>query len=141
MESKKVDQKFWLRIDKGEKFPQKLIEFAIKNGLKTAQVKGIGAIKNPLLSYYIPKKNSYKEKQLSGDFEILSLLGNITFLEETPFPHFHVSLSDANFKAFGGHLKECEVTGTLELFVEPTDVVIERQHDTDTNLQIWKLAE
>ena len=128
-----------LRIDKGESFPGKLVEFVEANNIKTADVKGIGAVKNPLLSCYLPAEKSYVEKVLQGDFEILALQGNITLKDGKPFPHFHVSLSDEKFYAFGGHLQNCEITGTLELFIYPTEIEVERRYDEDTNLQIWNI--
>jgi predicted DNA-binding protein with PD1-like motif len=139
MKFKKSGNNYLLRIDKGEKFPEKLMEFAIANNIKTAEVKGIGAVKNPVLSCYLPEKKSYVEKELEGDFEILSLAGNITMLKGKAFPHFHVALSDEEFKGFGGHLQNCEITGTMELFIYPAETIITRRHDDATNLQIWNL--
>jgi len=139
MKFKKSGNKYLLRIDKGEKFPEKLVEFAKANNVKTAEVKGIGTVKNPVLSCYLPEKKSYVEKELPGDFEILSLVGNITMLEGKPFPHFHVALSDESFHGFGGHLQNCEITGTMELFIYPAEMMVTRRHDDETNLQIWNL--
>ena len=139
MKWKKSGNNYLLRIDKGEFFPEKLLEFSEKNNIKTAAIKGIGAVKNPLLAYYLPEEKTYVEKKLQGDYEILSLLGNITLKDGKVFPHFHVSLADEEFRSFGGHLQRCEITGTLELFVYPAEVTVERQHDTKVNLQIWKM--
>ena len=139
MKFQKSGKNYILRIDKGESFPEKLVEFAEENNIKTADVKGIGAVKNPLLSCYLPTEKSYIEKELQGDFEILSLLGSITLKDGIPFPHFHVSLSDGDFKGFGGHLQKCEITGTLELFIYPTEITVKRRYDENTNLQIWNI--
>lgn len=139
MKYKKSGQNYLVRIDKGEFFPDKLIEFAEKNDIKSAAVKGIGAVQNPKLSCYLPDEKDYVEKELIGDFEILSLLGNIALKEGKAFPHFHVSLSDQAFKGFGGHLQRCEITGTLELFVQPTEIELQRRYDEETNLQIWDI--
>ena len=130
---------YLLRIDKGESFPEKLIEFAEKTGINSADVKGIGAVKNPLLSCYLPSEKTYIEKELQGDFEILALQGNITLKDDKPFPHFHASLSNEKFHSFGGHLQKCEITGTLELFIYPTEYELHRRYDEDTNLQIWNI--
>jgi len=139
MKFKKSGDNYFLRIDKGESFPEKLIEFAEAKNIKTADIKGIGAVKNPLLSCYLPAERSYIEKELVGDYEILTLLGNITMKDGKPYTHFHASLSDDEFKGFGGHLQRCEITGTLELFIYPTKIEIERRYDEETNLQIWDI--
>lgn len=139
MKFKKSGHNYLLRIDKGELFPEKLIEFSEISGIKSADVKGIGAVKNPVLSCYIPSEKTYIKKELTGDFEILSLEGNLTLKDGKPFPHFHASLADENFRGFGGHLQKCEITGTLELFIYPTEYELHRRYDDKTNLQIWNI--
>ncbi len=139
MKFKKSGNNYLVRIDKGESFPEKLVEFISMNNIKTADVKGIGAVKNPLLSCYLPTEKTYVEKELAGDFEILALQGNMTMKDGKPYQHFHVSLADEEFRAFGGHLQKCEITGTLELFIYPAEIEIERRYDDDTNLQIWNI--
>jgi len=136
---KKSGGNYLLRIDKGESFPEKLITFSEENKIFSADVKGIGAIKNPILAYYIPSEKSYIEKELNGDFEILALQGNLTLKEGKVFPHFHVSLADEEFQGYGGHLQKCEVTGTLEIFIYPTAFELQRKYDEETNLQIWNI--
>lgn len=96
-------------------------------------------MKNPLLSCYLPEEKTYIEKELVGDFEILALQGNLTLKEGNPYPHFHVSLADEKFDAFGGHLQKCEITGTFELFIYPTEFELQRRYDAETNLQIWNI--
>ncbi|MBN2282143.1 MAG: DNA-binding protein [Candidatus Marinimicrobia bacterium] len=139
MKYRKSGQNYLLRIDKGENFPAQLMEFLALTGIKTADVKGIGAVKNPVLAYYIPAEKTYIEKELTGDFEILALQGNITLKDGKPYAHFHVSLADENFRGYGGHLQQCEITGTLELFIYPAEILIERRLDQDTNLQVWNI--
>ncbi len=135
----KTETQYLVRLEKGEKLVSTITEFAKKENIKTGEIQGIGAVKDALISYYLPAKKSYIEKKMNGDYEILSLLGSFALNDGKSIPHLHISLSDENFNAFGGHLIECHITGTVEIYITPSDITVNRKHDDETNLMIWDI--
>ena len=67
-------------------------------------------------------------KKLNGEYELTSLMGNITIKENNPFIHMHVNISDDNYKCFGGHLFHAKITVTGELFVIVLNDKVERKY-------------
>ncbi len=98
---------------------------AIKTCISAANIhggsiSGIGAIENPTLGFYNLKKKAFKRKTYSGDYEVLSLNGNISSIDDKElFVHLHTTLGKDNFSVIGGHLFDAKVAVTLELFINP----------------------
>ena len=54
---------------------------------------------------------------IKGEFELTSLVGNITIKNGNPFVHIHVNVSDEACNAYGGHLFSGTITATGELII------------------------
>ena len=67
-------------------------------------------------------------------WEIISLMGSIS---ETG-AHAHISVSGKDFVGHSGHLKEAEVTITVELFLTELKK-IRRKEDLETGLKLMEL--
>lgn len=96
----------------------------------------IGAVSSAILKSYDLEKKEYSKKQFFGKFEVCSLNGIVTRLENGDvFVHAHAIFSDENFATFGGHLEEGVVSATLEVgFVKTTD--IKRKFDKEIGLNL-----
>ncbi|MEO0142947.1 MAG: PPC domain-containing DNA-binding protein, partial [candidate division WOR-3 bacterium] len=82
---------------------------------------------------------SYIKKQFKGEYEFTSFLGNISYFEEEPVIHIHVTITDKRFNAYGGHLFFGYVPATLEIIIFPFDKKLLREKDTDTGLNLLKI--
>lgn len=118
METKKINETiYFLRLEKDEEIINSLKNFFKKEKLKSAFFYGIGAGKDFIIGYYDLQKKDYFKKKIKKECEILSLIGNISYLKKEIFIHTHIVISDKNFKIYGGHLFSAKISATLEIFL------------------------
>ena len=137
MHYKKTGSTFILRIDRGEEIVSALKNFCTSQKIALGTVQGIGAASNVVIGLFETATKEYHTTTLSGDHEITSLLGNITTMDGVPYLHLHVTLTDATFLAFGGHLTSAVVSGTCELFIQTIDGTLERRFDSEIGLNVF----
>ena len=73
------NNKIYLSVDKGEKINASLLKICEQKELSFAWINGIGAIYNPEIGYFDVESKSYVKKIFNGEFELVSLIGNMTF--------------------------------------------------------------
>lgn len=98
----------------------------------------VGSLHTVVIRMAGAKPEQQDVRALSGDFEIVSLVGTIS----TSGTHLHISVSDENGKVLGGHLKERSyITTTAEVVIGyDEDVMFERVIDTDTGFEELKVS-
>ena len=136
MKFKKVDSKYLVKVSKGERIVEAIIKFCRENGIKSGAFYGIGALNHVELMVYHADRRGYSTKTIDGDMEILNITGNVAFLDGKHMVHAHITLSDTDLQAIGGHLKEGIVSGTLELVFTDFNVELNRKPDSETGLNI-----
>ena len=97
---------------------------------------GIGALENPEIGYYSQEDKLYHRKQFIGEYELTSLIGNITIKNGKPFSHTHITFSDRNFHVFGGHLFDAKITAAGEFIMQLGNNEITREMNKDIGLQL-----
>ena len=137
MKYKKDNNKIYLSIDKNEYVNTSLLKVCEENNIKFAWINGIGAIFDPEIGYFDIHSKDYKKKIFNGDFELVSLMGNITYKEGKPFIHTHITFTDTSFNAFGGHLFDCKISAAGEFIITVGDEKIFRSHNEDIGLFLW----
>lgn len=125
-----------VRIDRGEEVLDKLNEFIKETDIKAATISGIGACSEVELGVYSVKNREYIKNKYEGEFEILSLLGNITREDEEPYVHIHIMISDCVGITVGGHLNKCIISGTCELRIDECENIYQRRVDDETGIKI-----
>ena len=129
-----------VRIDRGEEVLDKLNEFVKETDLKAATISGIGACSEVELGVYSVKKREYIKNKYEGEFEILSLIGNITRDGDKPYVHLHIMISDGLAQdtgiTVGGHLNKCIISGTCELRIDECENAYQRRVDDKTGIKI-----
>lgn len=135
-----------VRIDRGEEVLDKLNEFVKETDLKAGTVTGIGASSEVELGVYSIKKREYIKNKYEGEFEILSLIGNITQNAGDAYIHLHIMISDGMVLAggltfgmgvtVGGHLNKCIISGTCELRIDECENAYQRKVDDETGIKI-----
>ena len=128
-----------VRLEKGEEIITALSEFADKQKIKGGFVYGIGTVNNLTLGYYDTEKKDYLKKTFQADFELASLMGNISLLKGSPLVHAHIVVSDSNFGTLAGHLFSGMIAVTGEFVILLTGDIIERAFDPQTGLNLLKL--
>lgn len=138
MEFKKDKNTYIIRLYKGEEVVSSLKEFAKNENILGAKIEGIGAGTNIITSWFDPSKNEYVQKEFNDYYEITSLIGNISSLNNEPYFHLHINFSDKNCNTYGGHLIKCYISVTAEIFITVLDK-IERKFDEDIKINVFNL--
>jgi uncharacterized protein len=131
---------FAVVFDKGEECKESLMRFAAENGLRGAQVTGIGAFSEVTLGFFDREKKSYRKISLKEQVEVLSFAGNIVEKDGKPMLHAHVVVGKADGTAHGGHFLQGWVWPTLEVILFETGVHLRRVHDEETGLPLIDLS-
>ncbi len=123
------------RFDSGDDILQRLSDLVRNEGVSTGSFTGIGTVERATVGYFTGNGN-YANISLEGPLEIVSLMGNVSLKEGAPFVHAHVTLSDMQGRAYGGHVMPgCRVGATFELTLHAyDDVKLERKLDEKTKL-------
>lgn len=136
MKFRKFGDTYLLRLEIGDEILSQLKLFCSELQVGAAKVSGIGVVGQAVISYFDLPSGEYLHRELSGNMEMTSLLGNISLVDGEPFPHLHVTLAGQNFHLLGGHLSSGVIGVTGELFVETYPGILERKVNQENGLNL-----
>ncbi len=136
MQFKRFGNKVFGRIELGRDVVKEIEEFCRLTDIKCGTILAIGAVDKATIGLFEPKTRKYISKDLEGDYEITSLTGNISSLNNEPYIHIHVNLSDHEFRTFGGHLNYARVSATCEITIDLIECDLNRFRDAETGLNL-----
>ena len=113
----KDDNQIIVSINKDELINESILNVCLDEKIDLGWINGIGAICNPEVGYFDTAKKVYKKSTFSGEYELTSLVGNITIKKENLFVHSHITFSDSRFRAYGGHLFDCKIAAAGEFII------------------------
>ena len=131
----------YMTLAKGDNINKTFESFAEVKGVGCAWMNGIGALENPEIGYYSLEDKAYHRKTFKGEYELTSLIGNITLKEGKPFSHTHITFSDTEFRVFGGHLFNANITAAGEFIMQFGSDEINREMNAEIGLPLWCLEE
>ena len=131
----------YMTLAKGDNINKTFESFAEVKGIGCAWLNGIGALENPEIGYYSLEDKAYHRKTFKGEYELTSLIGNITLKEGKPFSHTHITFSDTEFRVFGGHLFNANITAAGEFIMQFGSDEINREMNAEIGLPLWCLEE
>lgn len=126
-------------VERGEELLTQLTEHAKERKLKSAWLSGLGGSGSATLGFYNLQTKKYEWKKFDWPLEILSLTGNMSWVDGEPFWHVHGTFSSRDFHAFGGHVKDLVVSLTCEVLVTPLKTPLTRVYDDETGLKLLDL--
>ena len=129
----------FMTLAKGDFINQTFESFAESKGVGCAWLNGIGALENPEIGYYSIKDKKYHRKQFKGEFELTSLIGDITMKDGKPFAHTHITFSDTDYQVYGGHLFDAKITAAGEFLIQIGTEGITREMNHSIGLPLWCL--
>jgi predicted DNA-binding protein with PD1-like motif len=135
----KLKNFYLIKLKRGEKIHESMVEFCKKMKKFGGWFFGLGTLAEAELGFFSFSKKEYKKIKLKNNMELVSLIGNIALAEKDFVVHSHCVLADKNFKVFGGHLFEAKVLATCEIIFIPFDRKVERILDKTLNLKVLKL--
>lgn len=138
MEYRIFNNKYVIRFDRGEEIVSELTKLCEKEGIKLGTVSAIGAVDRLTIGLFNCSIKQYYKESLDDDFEIASLTGNISTMQGETYLHLHITVTDGEFNARGGHLSEAWVSGTCEMIVDAIDGELDREFSHEIGLNLYK---
>ncbi len=126
------------RLAHGSDLVDELNRICAEKKIVAGRVEVIGAAQKARFGYYDQAEKKYGFREVAEPLEILALVGNISLKDGSPFVHAHVTLSDEEGRAVGGHLAEGTIVFAAEFHIEElTGVELNRVLDETTGLPLW----
>jgi len=139
MEYRKFNNTYVIRMDRGEEIISSLSDFCKAEHVKLGSVQALGAADHAVIGLYHVGARQYRKHTFEGPMEITSLLGNISTKDGEPYLHLHITLCRDDMSVIGGHLNECRISATCEMFVQVLDGTVERKLDEKvTGLNLYE---
>jgi len=138
MDYRRFGKTIVMRIDRGEEVLTQLKAMALKEDIRLASVRALGATNDFTVGVFKTDEKKYYANHFTGDFEIVSLTGTISTMNGEYYAHLHMSAGDEQGRVFGGHLNEAIISATCEMVVEVIDGRVERFHDENVGLNLFK---
>ncbi len=139
MKSQKFKEYLIIRLEKGEEIIRGLTQAVNKAMLKGAFFYGLGVGRDLELGYFDAHEQKYIRKKFTDEYEFTSFSGNVSMVNGEMSIHCHVTVTDKQFHAFGGHLFHGIVPATLEIIVFPISEPLTREKDDATGLNLLQL--
>lgn len=138
MDYRRFENKIIARIDKKEEILEKLKEIAIKEKIQLASISALGAVGEFTVGVFKVEEKKYYANKFSGDFEIVSLNGTISTMNNEFYAHLHMSAGDQEGKVFGGHLNNAIVSATCEMVIDIIDGKVDRKFSEEVGLNLFE---
>ncbi|OHO42012.1 hypothetical protein HMPREF2586_07415 [Staphylococcus sp. HMSC034G07] len=128
-----------LVLEQGEDIIEAVTDLASEQNGKFGTVSGIGACDDVELNFYNLETKTYEKKEIKEPLELISLLGNISHIDEKPFAHLHATFGTNQYETLSGHLTKAVVSATAEIVITMTNLDINRKHNADIGLNLLDL--
>ncbi len=126
-----------LVLERGEELLAALGRYAKEQKLTGAWLQsGLGGSGSVTLSFYDLETKTYIDKTFGEPLEILSLQGNLAWVDKKPFWHVHGVFGTRDYQSIGGHIKELTIALTGELYITPLETEMTRTYDETTGLKL-----
>lgn len=141
MISRKTSDGYVAILQRGDLLMDCLMRIARAEGITHASFQGIGAVEDVTIGYYELATKQYHFNTYTETFEVASMTGNITLVEDEPFVHAHAVLSrcDESLACIGGHIKDARTAVTLEVHLRCGAEALVRLPDDTIGLKLISL--
>ena len=141
MDYRRINDTYYVRIDKGEEIITELLQICGREGIQSAVFTGIGGCSHAEIQTFIPQKGAFETEILDGMLELINITGNIITDDDQLFHHTHAVFSyktESEHKIAAGHMKASTVLYTAEIELRPViGGVIKRKQDPETGTGFW----
>ena len=139
MESKRIGNFHILRLDPTEEIVASIRAYCKEHSVKLATVSAIGAVNEVRIGLFDPTTKTYSAQDMTGNFEIVALSGNVSVMDDGVYLHLHIGVGDEDHNMHGGHLERAIVSATCEVFIHAIDGKVNRAFDEQIGLNILDL--
>lgn len=125
-----------LTLARHENLFDELEDYAKRHNLGGAWLSGLGGAEVVELGFYDLASKQYLWQRYEKALEIVSLTGNLAWVDQKPFWHIHGVFSDKDMSTVAGHVKFLQVGLTCEILLTPLEQSYGRKHDDETGLKL-----
>ncbi len=126
-----------LILKRGEELMSVLEQYTVEHSLTGAWLQaGVGGAGSAVLSFYDLDRREYVDKTFDKPLEILSLQGNLAWVDDKPFWHVHGVFGTSEYGTVGGHVQRLDIALTGELLITPLETKMTRGYDETTGLKL-----
>lgn len=136
MEYRRFNDTVIARIDRGEEILCQIEQIAQREQIKLASVSALGAINDFTVGVFNVGEKKYYSNDFHGDYEIVSLTGTITTMDDMFYTHIHLSAGNDKGQVFGGHLNRAIVSATCEMVIRIIDGRVDRTFSEQVGLNL-----
>lgn len=137
MEYRKYDAGYVLRLDPGDEVMDCLTRLAREENIALADVAGLGAARDVTVGLFSVTEKKFYGKHCEGEYEVSSLVGNITRKDGEPYLHVHITFGNpARGEVYAGHLTSCVISATAEIFIRVWKGGMGRRFDEKIGLNL-----
>ena len=127
------------KLDHGADLLESLTSVCGDNGIRLGRVEAIGAMQNAVTGFYNQESREYEYQEIDKPVELLALVGNVSLKDGEPIVHAHVTLSDSDGNAIGGHLGPGTIVFACDFMIEEFHGEdLSRGMDEETGLPLWQ---
>ena len=135
MQYKRYENKIALRLDPGDEVCESIKTVAATENIRAGVVSGIGGADRIVVGVFDTEKKDYDEFEYTGTQEITSLVGNITYMDDEPLVHLHITAAGEGAKLIGGHLLAAYISLTGEIFIDVLDGEIGKTRNEELGIK------
>ena len=137
MEYRRVNDTYILRLDPGEEIMASLASLCEREEIVLAKIEGLGAADHAVVGLFDVAAKEFHKRSFDVPLELSSIIGNVTRQDGKVYLHVHVNLCDSDLNAYGGHLVECRISATAEIFITVLDGKVNRRFDDEIGLNLF----
>jgi len=150
MQFRRFNNKYFVRIDKGEEIMQTLKNFCTAEKITLAEIKALGAIDDFEVGLFDVATKKFHKNHFQFPAEITSFWGTVTTKDGEVYLHIHMSAANSEGEVFGGHLNSAVVSATCEMIIDdisenntnasgaPVGFKVERKFSDEVGLNLFE---
>jgi predicted DNA-binding protein with PD1-like motif len=124
------------RLDTGADWREEIEDLARVEDVTAGWFSAMGAVQDAEIWFYDQTTKVYDAVTFDEPLEVASCVGNLSLLDGEHFAHTHAVLSRPDGESLAGHLN----AGTVfagEVYLTAFDAELIREHDDQTELDLW----
>ena len=126
-----------VQFEKGDEAIALLTDLARERGF-SFHFSMIGGCTDVELAYYDIETKAYASKTHSArNIEVITVTGNVAWIDGAPWVHAHGVFGDDNHNCFGGHINRLIISATGETAIDWLPEKLEKKIDSASGLKLF----